>query len=208
MRKSTRVASFTLVAALLVACVVLTSTLRQGFSTHDQPTKMETMLATSMRHWSVPAALRNARNPVPLTPEILAETRAHFADHCAICHGNDGKGQTYMGQRFYPKAPDMTLPDTQKLSDGELFSIIENGVRMTAMPGWGDGTAQSGRVSWILVHFIRHLPQITAAELGEMKGMNPVNPRQLAQQKEEERQEESFLGGQTTAAPEPMHDHR
>ncbi len=30
---------------------------------------------------------------------------------------------------FYPKAPDMRLPRTQQLSDGEMFYFIENGVR-------------------------------------------------------------------------------
>ena len=125
-----------------------------------------------MRHWSIPADLHDAKNPVPLTPEILAEARAHFADHCAICHGNDGKGTTEMGQHLYPRAPNMTLLETQSQSDGELFATIENGVRLTGMPGWGNGTAESGRASWTLVHFIRHLPKITPEELAEMENVH------------------------------------
>jgi mono/diheme cytochrome c family protein len=121
----------------------------------------------------VPADLRNKKNPLPSSQEVIAAGRAHFADHCAYCHANDGKGQTAIGQAMYPKLPDMTLRDTQSQSDGELFATIENGIRLTGMPAWGDGTADSAAGTWALVHFIRHLPQITPEELEEMKGLNP-----------------------------------
>src|SRR2546428_10175979 len=44
---------------------------------------------------------------------------------------------------LYPRAPDLRLRATQDLSDGELFYIIENGVRFTGMPAWGDGGERS-----------------------------------------------------------------
>src|SRR5207253_11164868 len=125
-----------IVAAVFVvlAVVALARTLRYGFSAHDEPTAIERIVARTVRHWAVPSDLRNRRNPIALTPEVLAESRAHFADHCAACHGNDGKGRSGMGASMYPRTPDMTLAATQSLSDGELFSIIENGVRLTGMP--------------------------------------------------------------------------
>ena len=53
----------------------------------------------------------------------------------------------------------MTLADTQKMSDGELFHVIKYGVRLTGMPAWGDPNSQEDdRSSWEIVHFIRHLP--------------------------------------------------
>ncbi|MEO8218669.1 MAG: c-type cytochrome, partial [Acidobacteriota bacterium] len=157
-----------------------------------------------MREYSVPASLRNAKNPIQPGPEVLAEARAHFADHCAACHGNDGKGKTEMGPHFYPRVPDMTLPDTQKQTDGELFATIENGIRMTGMPGWGNGTASSARGSWTLVHFIRHLPSISPEELAEMKTLNPRSPDELAEATEEEQ----FLkGGNVPPASTNEHQH-
>ncbi len=180
---------------LLLAVLAFIHTLRYGFSVHDNPMAFEAFMAGRMRHWSIPADLHRAQNPVPLTPEILAEARAHFADHCAMCHGNDGKGKTEMGQHLYPRAPDMTLPETQSQSDGELFATIENGVRLTGMPGWGNGTAESGRASWTLVHFIRHLPKITPQELQEMQGMNPISPMEMQEAKQEQREEKEFLKG-------------
>lgn len=47
-----------------------------------------------------------------------------------------------MGRSFYPPAPDMRAARTQQLSDGELFSIIEHGIRLTGMPAWGTGTPE------------------------------------------------------------------
>jgi hypothetical protein len=66
--------------------------------------------------------------------EVLADAKAHWADHCALCRGNDGSGQIAMGQRMYPPAPDMRKNRTQRLTDGELFYIIENGIRLTGIP--------------------------------------------------------------------------
>jgi len=103
---------------------------RRGFSARDHPSVLETYIAKTARKLSVPASQRNATNPFAPTPEVLREARAHFADHCAICHGNDGSGKTQIGQNLYPKAPDMRLPDTQKLTDGEIFYIIHNGIRL------------------------------------------------------------------------------
>ena len=53
-------------------------------------------------------------NPIPNSPEVLAEARAHWADHCAGCHANNGSGDTEMGKRMYPPAPDMRQTETQQ----------------------------------------------------------------------------------------------
>jgi mono/diheme cytochrome c family protein len=194
-KRRTKIIIFILALIVLGGIAMVASTLRYGFSAHDQPTMPERVIAHELRDWASPSDLRGAKNPVPLTSEILAEARAHFADHCAICHGNDGKGQTEMGRHMYPKAPDMTAKETQSLSDGQLFSIIENGIRLTGMPGWGNGTAESARGSWTLVHFIRHVPKITSQELEEMKTMNPISPMEMQEQKQEQKEEEEFLSG-------------
>ena len=176
---------------VLIVVIALMSMARYGFSTHDEPTAMERVVARAMRHWAAPSDVRDRKNPVALTPAVLAAGRAHFADHCATCHGNDGKGTSGIGRQMYPRTPDMTRAATQQLSDGELFSIIENGVRLTGMPGFGDGTAASAASSWTLVHFIRHLPKITPQELSEMEKLNPRSPAEW----QEMQDEAAYLGG-------------
>jgi hypothetical protein len=118
--------------ALLAAALVLRSA--HGFSAREQPTAVEGWIARRSRSAALPSDARARTNPVPNTPEVLAEDRAHWADHCAMCHANDGSGDTSMGKHTYPPAPDMRLPATQRMSDGELFYLIQNGIRLTAMP--------------------------------------------------------------------------
>lgn len=90
--------------------------------------EIEVVFARQLRHLAMPEAQKLMRNPVPASDEVLAEARIHFADHCASCHGNDGRGATVVGQNFYPRTPDLTAMETQSFSDGELFYIIENGI--------------------------------------------------------------------------------
>jgi mono/diheme cytochrome c family protein len=110
---------------------------------------------------------------------------AHFADHFATCHGNDGSGKTQIGQNLYPKAPDMRLPDTQNLTDGEIYYIIHNGIRLTGMPAWGGPGKDDD--SWKLVVFIRRLPTLTPKELKEMGQFNPKSDSERAEEQDEER---------------------
>src|SRR5258708_31278039 len=105
MKPSTKRGAASLLGVLLLAVIALISMLRYGFSARDEPTAVERTVARTMRHWAMPSDLRGRKNPVPLTPEVLAEGRAHFADHCAVCHGNDGKGESGMGKQMYPKTP-------------------------------------------------------------------------------------------------------
>lgn len=177
--------------------------IRHGVSARDQPLAVEALAARFMRRLATPQAYRDMRNPVDATPTVLTEARAHFADHCATCHGNDGRGQTEIGKNLYPKAPDMRQADTQDLTDGELFSIIHNGIRLTGMPAWGSGPPEEDQDSWKLVHFIRHLPKISPEELEEMKTLNPKSPQEM----EEEEEEQKFLQGEDSLSPPPQYHH-
>jgi mono/diheme cytochrome c family protein len=175
-----------------------------GFSAKTEPHALEVLMARWIRHLAIPIEKRNAANPVPLNADILKEGRAHFADHCAVCHSNDGSGQTPVGKNVYPKAPDLRLTDTQSLSDGELFWVIHNGIRFTAMPAWGSGDPEKDIDSWKLVHFIRHLPQLTQEELDEMKTLNPRTPKERL---EEEAFDQFLQGDDAAAAKAEEHHH-
>jgi mono/diheme cytochrome c family protein len=139
-----------------------------GFSAREKPSKLEAFVARHARRIASPPGARELKSPLGTTPLAIAEARDHFADHCAICHANDGSGKTQINDGLYPPAPDLKERDTQGLSDGELFYIIKNGIRFTGMPGWGGEDEEN----WKLVLFIRHLPKITPKELELMKEVN------------------------------------
>lgn len=167
-----------------------------GFSAKTEPHALEVWMARQIRRLAIPIEKRNAQNPIPLSPDVMKESLAHFADHCATCHANDGSGQTPIGKNVYPKAPDLRLADTQSMSDGEIFWVIHHGIRFTAMPAWGEGDPAQDKASWKLVHFIRHLPQLTPEELDQMKALNPKTKKDL----EEEAAFGQFLQGDDAAA--------
>ncbi len=174
-------------------------TIRRGFSARDNPSAIEAYVAKTVRKLSIPASERDAKNPFAPTPEVLSEARAHYADHCAICHGNDGSGKTEIGQNLYPKAPDMRQSETQNLTDGQMYSIIHNGIRLTGMPAWGGPDRDDN--SWRLVLFIRHLPQMTPQEMKEMEQFNPKS----AADRSEEEDEQRFLNEGKAPEMKKMH---
>jgi len=184
-----RLGAIVIAVIVIAGIAAVASLLVHGVSARNEPTRAEAMVARTMRHLAVPSKLRSMKNPIAMSPAALQEAREHFADHCAQCHGNNGRGQTEMGRSLYPRAPDMTSAETQELTDGELIAIIRNGVRLTVMPGWGGEHTEAD--DWKLVLFIRHLPHMTKEEAESMKALNPVSPMEMREEKEER----DFLSG-------------
>jgi mono/diheme cytochrome c family protein len=184
-----------------LATVVFVKT--TGLSARTTPGPVETSVARQLRALAVPGEYKRLKNPVLRNPESIRNGMSHFADHCAVCHANNGRGDTEMGKGMFPPAPDMRLAATQNLSDGALFYIIEHGVRFTGMPAWGTGTTEGEEASWHLVNFIRHLPHLTEEEAQEMSGLNPRPPDEVRQEIEEER----FLRGEAASSTKPPAGH-
>jgi mono/diheme cytochrome c family protein len=202
MRSTLRALLLLIGALALLASIVAYTVVRRGLSTRAEPSRAEAVLAWAMRKLATPQAERTRPNPVQPTGVVLQQALEHYADHCAACHANDGTGDTQMGRSFYPKVPDMRSAGTQALSDGELFSIIEEGIRLTGMPAWGTGTPEGERDSWGLVHFIRRLPSLSAEDVERMEALNPKTEAQRKSEEETRR----FLAGEPVE-PQPAHGH-
>ncbi len=194
MKKLATGVAFILAFAALtgVGAYVYMKVAMRGFSARAEPSRMEAMMAQYARATAMPSSAKKMKNPVALTPPVQQEALAHFADHCAVCHGNNGDGQTMFGKGMYPKPPDLR-DETQTMSDGEIFYDIENGIRMSGMPAFGG--EDSAEASWKLVHFIRHLPKLTTAEEAQMEALNPKGPDEW----QEEKDEQQFLDGGTSS---------
>ena len=209
MKRYLRVAMRLAFVTLLVVAAAMLWLQGRGISAREKPSWIEAQAAVFMRGWMTPSIYKGMQNPLTNTQENFLAAREHYADHCASCHANNGSGNTEMGQNLYPKAPDMRLPRTQDLSDGELFNIIENGVMLTGMPGWSTGTPEGERSSWQLVHFIRRLSSLTPEDIQEMERLNPRSRAEI----EEEIKVEQFLEGgdpapQNVSPPDPHAGHK
>src|SRR4029453_10457364 len=177
MKTTLKVATAVAATLLLVLAGGLSYVVATGLSARPVPGSIETRLARAVRRWAGPRDVGDRTPPLPPSAEAIAEARDHFARYCATCHANDGSGDAPIGQALFPRAPDMRQAPTQELTDGELFYIIEYGVRFTGMPAWGDGSPKGEELGWKLVHFIRHLPKLTPEELMRMERQNPKLPQ-------------------------------
>ena len=184
-----------LALAGLIAVVVFVR--GAGVTATRDPWPLEERVAKAGWRFLIPREIRDAANPAPATAEVIGVGLEHFADHCALCHGNDGSGDTTIGRRTFPRAPDMRAERTQSLTDGELFYAIERGIPWTAMPAWETGTPEGAAESWKLVRFIRHLPALTPDELTAMEKLNPKSAAELVR----DRDIDEFLKGSGTATP-------
>jgi hypothetical protein len=107
-----------------------------------------------------------------------------------------------MGKNLYPKPPDMRQPQTQSLTEGELYNIIRNGVRMSGMPAWGkpkDG--DSDQETWMLVLF--H-PPFAPGVCRRREGHGEVQPEEFCGTGRR-KEEKEFLNGKSRE--ETTHEH-
>jgi len=199
-------ASLILITTLIAGVGYGLSLVRRGFSARETPSLSEKFVATTARRLAVPTRYRQLRNPLSSSAEDVEAGMEHFSDHCATCHANDGSGDTLFGKGLYPKPPDMRSEETQRKSDGELYYTIENGVRLSGMPAFGQEHGAGGDSdTWKLVLFIRHLPNLNVDELRHMEQLNP----KTEEEREEEQEEEMFLNGgePPKTTPEETHHH-
>lgn len=178
-------------AIVVVAVIVLWNITRGGVSTREAPSRLETTVARFLRKAAIPAASREQKNPVIMDAAKVADARAHWADHCATCHAADGSGKAASGERMYPPAPDMRTAITQDLSDGEIYWIIQNGIRLSGMPAWGEAHADDPE-TWELVALVRSLPGLTRDDVESIEAAMPVSAHERA----EKEAEEVFLRGE------------
>ncbi len=156
------------IAVVILAGLYGAAVIRRGFSAVDQPSALETVAARTIRDLGIPGSARDAKNPWTPAPETLQQAREDFTNHCAGCHGKDGDGQTGIARNLYPKAPDLRLPATQNLTDGEIHYIIANGVRLTGMPALGNPhKTEDDNTAWKLVLFIRSISGTSPQEKAE-----------------------------------------
>jgi mono/diheme cytochrome c family protein len=122
----------------------------------SEPGKVQSSVMTSVKQ-NVTIGGKDWKNPVAYSPDVLKEGQAHFGHHCQVCHGLDGQNTGVpFATKMSPPVADLTSPDVQGYSDGQLKWIIENGIEPSGMPGW-KGILEDDEM-WKIVHFMRHLP--------------------------------------------------
>lgn len=91
------------------------------------------------------------RNPISATPQSIARGAELYRVTCAVCHGEQGRGDGPVGRKFDPSPVDLSKPYTQDQADGQLFFTLTRG--RVAMPFYRDALSQSER--WDVINFLR-----------------------------------------------------
>ena len=160
-----------LVAAILIVLllfgagaliVIYTGTYNVSMNNHDN-VLVNWAMDTAMIH-SVQKHARGISAP-PLEDSTMIEQGFREYRGCVGCHGAPGVPPGPMSKGLWPEAPDLAKVGDE-WTPAELFWIVKNGLKFTAMPAWGP-TRDDQRL-WELTAFVHKLPHISASEYKAM----------------------------------------
>jgi mono/diheme cytochrome c family protein len=167
MKKAAKCLLILVAAAVILGAFVLVVVLpRLDWSATPKPPAVEKRLASLVLKRWVRRSAPEKNNPMAATAENLKIGHQEFGEHCAVCHAADGSAHNLLGADFYPPIARLER-GAPRSSDGELYFIIANGIRYTAMPGFG-AHHDPGDI-WRMILWIRHLPHLSATEKAELR---------------------------------------
>ena len=106
-------------------------------------------------HAPAPTGAKQLQNPLSATEENIARGRALFGQHCASCHGQDGRAQTERAATMKVKPADLTSHAIHHHTPGEIFQTITNGIQQSGMPAFKERMSEQER--WQTVLYVQHL---------------------------------------------------
>jgi mono/diheme cytochrome c family protein len=110
---------------------------------------------------------KKQKNPLPDTAETRADGKEAFSHYCVACHGMDGQNTGVpFADHISPPIPSLASPDVQSYTDGQLKTILDDGIWPSGMPG-SKGTLSDDEL-WSIVVFLRHLPPAGSQGIPEM----------------------------------------
>jgi mono/diheme cytochrome c family protein len=130
------------------------------------PGKMETATVNFAKH-HVFIGNKKEKNPLPLSPDVLADGKEAFSHYCVACHGMDGQNTGVpFADHISPPIPLLTSPEVQSYTDGQLKWILDNGIWPSGMPG-SKGTLSDDEL-WSIIVYLRHLPPAGSQGIPDM----------------------------------------
>jgi len=129
----------------------------------------ESWLAGFARDAAIERAAPERQSPVAATPENLASAALLYRDNCAGCHGTPNAKENVFAASLYPPAPQFLSATTRENlsdSDGEIFVVLRDGIRFTAMPTFAHMLKDEDL--WRLVVFLKHLDDLPPAAVSTL----------------------------------------
>jgi thiosulfate dehydrogenase len=106
---------------------------------------------------------------VPADEKNLLEAAKVYTSNCAVCHGLPDAAKTAIAEGMAPKPPQ--LFKGMGVTDDETWESywkVENGIRMTGMPGFKDHLTETE--IWQVAVLVKNADKITPAVKAELTG--------------------------------------
>jgi len=120
----------------------------------------------TVREHSIATRIGSIQVPPLTDPKMIESGFLHYEDHCAGCHLAPGMETSDLRAGLNPRPP-LLARAVPYSSPAELFWITKNGIKMTAMPAWGQ--SHDDATIWAIVAFLEILPSMTPADYQSMK---------------------------------------
>ncbi len=92
------------------------------------------------------------------TPEIIAHGKKVFGNNCALCHGNEGKGDGTAGMGLNPRPRNLVEGKwTQGSGLTDHFNVVSNGIAGSSMASFKAQIKVPDR--WALAHYINSITE-------------------------------------------------
>ena len=130
---------------------------------------------------SIVAQARGIAAPDLDNPARIQEGFSRYDEMCVQCHGAPGKPPGEITKGLWPAAPSLSK-SAADWTPPQLFWIIKNGIKFTAMPGWG--TTHTDDQIWAVTAFVGKLSKLSASDYRQMEtntvksGHSPENPEE------------------------------
>ena len=121
--------------------------------------KLTLMIPPEYGDMQIPSKFLDPNDRSRVRPEVIANGTELFTTQCALCHGQEARGDGPYGKTMYPKANNLRDTATQNKSPGQLYWLIAHGINLTGMPAWGTeyGGPNSDDEIWSMVAYVRSL---------------------------------------------------
>jgi mono/diheme cytochrome c family protein len=112
-----------------------------------------------VREHAIDRRVADIKPPALDDPAMIKLGAQHYAEMCAGCHLAPGMGHSDLRDDLYPKPPNLTRFAPEP---AEAFWVIKHGLKMTAMPAWGQ--THNDQTLWAIVAYLQKQPRMSAAE--------------------------------------------
>ena len=104
---------------------------------------------------------------------MVLEGARLYERYCISCHGGPGTARARWASAMVPTPP-FLIDAPRRWSRGELHLIIRDGIKMTAMPAWGEILPDRDVMS--LVAFVQATPKLTPDQFAALRAYAKARP--------------------------------